>query len=293
VRVDFTLTVCNDYDSYYDVDPWNIRVLWDVKAVRLLGDSVFPWSGPHPRGAELTGSFEVIPLLSGLHGFSLYWDEPGLYDSKLDVRWCFDKDGFLTFLGKVEPRIARPPSCTPDWCTFFNGDSVTIGNLSAAPPVPGEAFAVSYTISPILRIGDTSEVRYYLQPHSDFLSEWEVQLVVEGMELVSPLPSLTAAMEKGEIMVYDFRVVPLAVREVHEMTLNFENKQPATGAVSYNIISCYSVFNNNGSLRFITHRPFTDFDSTLLPTAFRPLEKGDSEIIRVEPGKNKVFRHKY
>jgi len=135
VRVDFSLTVRNDYDSYYDVDPWDIKVLWDTKAMRLVGDSLFPWPGPHPIGAELSGSFEVIPLLSGLHGFSVYWDEPGLYDSKLDVSWCFDKDGVLSFLDRVELIGRRAPDCTQDWCTFFNEDTVyVVGQRYATPP---------------------------------------------------------------------------------------------------------------------------------------------------------------
>jgi hypothetical protein len=293
VRVDFTLTVSHPYALWIDTNPWIIKVLWDKKAVKVEGDSIFSWPGSHEVGDQFSGSFEVVPLLSGLHGFSLFWDYPGAIDTKLDVRWCFDKDGKLSFLGRTEIIGCRAPECTQDWCTFFAEDSVYVIGPTYKTPPSGEAFSYSYSITPPFRIKDTSTVRYYLTSHHDFISDLQVEFIGAGVELVSPLHLLRGDISKGETVIYEVRVVPLAVRNIHDMRLLLEHRRPEILQSSGNVILCETLFNDDGSLRFISDRWLMDVDSTMLPSAFPPLEKGDSEMIRVEPGKDKVFRHKY
>ncbi len=289
VTVHFTLTVCSDY-SYYKGDTWKIRVQWGKKAVRLLSDSVFHWTGTHAVGDQFSGTLEVVPLLSGLSGFSVYWDEPGLIDGKLDVRWCFDHDGNLSFLGKMEVKDIR--DCTADRCTFFNSDSVHIVQRDY-PPSSFDLFSSDYTVLPPFRIGDTSTVRYRLKATEPLPNELFIEINTVGMELIGKPNRILPGIDKGEPVYYEVRVVPQPVRDTHKLVLRVRDLARGVGERHSYIVSCNSVYNSDKSLRFITDDDLWGLDSTLLPQNFRPLAEGDSEIIRIDPETGRVFREKY
>jgi hypothetical protein len=290
VRVNFTLTVCRDY-KYLKANPWPIRVDWLKKGVQLIGDTLFLWPGPHDIGDEYSGSIEVVPLSSGLFGFSFYLDSPGLITGGLAVQWCFDHDGVLSYLGKVEPGAIVP--CTYDWCTFFDRDSVHVVQDIYEDELSDELFFVEYTIIPPFRIGDTSLVRYALTAMTAVRNVLDVEINTSGMTLISDPPRLKAGIAQGEVIIYDLLVVPQAVQGVHNLTLCLRNVNREADEHRCNTIVCHSVYSDDGSLRFISDRDLSAVDQGLLPKGFREMEEGDNELITLEVGAKSAIRHKY
>jgi len=160
-------------------------------------------------------------------------------------------------------------------------------------PPPREAISYHYTISPPFRIGDTSTVRYYLTTNYSLTSDSEVQLGTSGMKLVSNLMPVRGGINKGETLEYEIQIVHLDVRDVHKLFLRLIHMPAQGGDTCYSDIACYSLYNNDGSLRLVSDRTLWDVDSTLLPTAFRPMGEGDREEITLDPGQEEMSRKKF
>jgi len=293
VKVNFTLEIARDI--VIPEGDWEIKLGWDRKAMRLLGDSVFVWSGSHSLGSTYSGSFELVPLLSGFNGFQLYM--PGEEeDGALDVKWCFDKDGSLTFLGKEEIGDQFKNQCTLHQCTFFNEDSVhMIQRDMESYPDPKQLFITTMTVCPPFNIGDTSTVRYHLVAGDDLNVPLEIELTGRGMQVVSNPERLPTTVSRADIIDYEIKVVPLAVRGIHHLRLNLRRPGHLSSSKEryFNCIDCFAVFRNDGSLRFISDVGLGGLDETFLPDAFPPLKVGDNQRIKLSPDSEEVLRYKF
>ncbi len=127
-KVDFVLEISKETPSI-SAEDWEIRVGYSDNAVRITGDTIFHWSGPHKVGRRFAGTIEFIPLRSGHWGITLYYHHPvrNIYymflQAGIGFRWCLSPDGELRYLGKG---TGMPDGCMSVMSTFFNGDSITI-----------------------------------------------------------------------------------------------------------------------------------------------------------------------
>ncbi len=288
VRVDFTLEVSRDF--LVPEGDWKIHLVWNCKAVRLLGDSIFVWPGPHPLGGTYSGSFELVPLRSGLHKFMLYMFDN--VDGALDVHWCFDQDGNLTFLDKIE-LSNHYNDCNRQQCTFFNKDSVYVLRHGGEPS-DDDLFLTDFTVKPVFRIGDTSTVRYRLTAVDDLPNPLQIQIYAEGMKVVSEPQRIAPGIVKGDTVYYEIKAVPLPVRDIHLLSLLVQDKSKRSGERYDNIIPCESVYDDDGNLRFIGDGSlWAGVADSLLPKSFRPMREGDRESIIIFPDREQIQRHTY
>ena len=289
VRVDFTLTVCYDY-RYIGMDPWPIRIQWDSKALAVIGDTLFQWPGQHSLEDQFSGSFEVMPLMSGSGGFSMYLDKLGFIDGKLGVKWCIDIDGGLTYLDKLEPKQA-PIECTQCRCVFFDETDIHVVQRED----PSDLFHTEYKITPPFKAGDTSKITYTLTALEDIEDSLSIHVVAEGMTVVSIDQPAARLLKKGDMLALTLHVVPLLRTGVPGITVRVAAPMSETKSDSrcYSIMPCYYILNEDGTLRCISDEHLYLDDTSVLAKDLPPIEKGDNELINMNLGDGSVSRYVY
>lgn len=262
---------------------WNMRISFDPKYLRLEGDSLFMWPGPHVEGNVYEGQFTVTPLTSGLHGFSVYMIFPdNIYagpNLSLEVLWCIDADGNLSLLGR--PPETGTLTCTLQSWSFFTPDSISMREHVLGKN-PGQRITWQAVVKPAFRIGDTSIVHYTLTALEDIVEPIGIEIGLEGMQLVKYPEKINPPILAGTVIERELAVVPIAIRELNAVGFTLYCVGPDGLWDGYTAIGCTAVFNDDGSLRLAgnTH-PTSSYDG-LLPSTFREKTGRDSEWIRLE-----------
>jgi hypothetical protein len=262
VTVNFTLEATLE-NQYLEGD-WGIRITFDPKYMDLIGDTLFTWSEPHPKGSKFSGSFQIVPLTAGLHGFKVELARRGYGHVALAVEWRLDPDGNLELLDKAREKGTVRYSYQP-W-SFFDKDSIQMRQQyvsKSRAASPNELVEWKATVTPPFRIGDTSTVRYEFVALQNLVHRLMLDVNLRGMDLVSTSEKISPPLMTGDIASWEIKVVPLAVMDVHEIDLHFRAKDPSRpdypdkqGQLSLrgyrtNTVPLSFIFNNDGTLRLV------------------------------------------
>lgn len=245
VTVDFTLKVTEETAGEFSKEDWVIKLYYYDNTVRITGDTVFTWPGPHKVGDTFVGSFEFMPLRAGLWRLSFGF-AGRMRDFPNTVEWCFDEDGVLKYLG---PPVRRNRSMY-DYpkVTFFNNDEVVLKEFSREGPAP---FEYEIVMMPAPRVGDTATVHFYLTAKEDIGANSEITLETFGMSLPSPPEKFNLPVDSGQYIEYTLQFVPQPVRDVHKIKIRFKYLSLKKNLSASETIGCNMIFDSFGNLKYI------------------------------------------
>ncbi|MFZ5979669.1 MAG: hypothetical protein ACOYVF_03475 [Candidatus Zixiibacteriota bacterium] len=270
-RVDFTLEVNSDIYVNQD-DKWEVILNYPHKGVQLLCDTVFTWAGPHIIGDQYTGYFEFVPLCSGNWRFLLHLNGVSMI-SALDFAFKLNQDGNIVALGKTKDvRGYEIPICT----FFNNNDSVFIGQQGH---VSDELFEYNYVVKPIFNVGDTSVIIYYLTALENAPNGVDIEINVDNMDVITLPKKISKPVLKGDTLILNLQVVPRAIKDEHRIIIILKNNKHTDNDYKQSIITCGSVFNDDGTARFIRDDLGTTIKHELLPNVYPVGNPGNDEAI--------------
>jgi len=269
-RVYFTFEVNDEMYSKPD-DVWVIRLTYHPKGVRMIGDTVFYWPEPHTLGAQYNGYFEFVPLCSGRWDFTFCQDGAG-WLAALKIAYTLDQDGNIIDIGK-EAHVRGYDIVS----TFFNEDSIYFTQMGIGPR---ELFEYNFVVKPLFRIGDTSTITYYLTALGDALEGVDIKVNADNMQIISLPERISKPVLTGDTLILNMKVIPRAIRDEHIITVNLKNEEKDNRDIKHGQIICVSVFNNNGTLRYIhDDKRALPAEQSLLPDAYPEGKYGFDEIV--------------
>lgn len=226
--------------------------------VRILGDSIFTWTGSHKPGDRFSGTLQFEPLASGYHTISVYaktkptmtlyqWVRTGL-----TFGWCLNENGELLYLGNSD---ATSIAFDYVYTHFFKGDTIVVSGGAESHYL----FDYQILVSPIPRIGDTSQFIYKLVAKKDFPNGIDLRLRSRHMKLVSLPDNLGTPLFVGDTLNVTVKAMPLQIQKGQGLSLQFwvEYGNKELGGKGRQWIGCTMHFNTEGNLQFIN-------DETLL-----------------------------
>ncbi|UCC44291.1 MAG: hypothetical protein JSU65_14485 [Candidatus Zixiibacteriota bacterium] len=230
-----------------------------------LSESSVLWPGPKQQGDVLTALVEFKPLTSGHRGFSI--EVAGRYNDDTRILWCLNEDGVLESLGEPSQGGLRCNALRST--TFFEGDSVTIRPWTPKEP-DRFLFTPLVTVSPLFRIGDTTTIHYSLTAVRDVPDDIEITLEFCHFELIDVPRIEGSSLSKGQTLEFDVRTLPLAVRDVHKITLVIRRRLPGRqGYKSEQAVPCSVMFGTDGLLKYVSaYYLGKDIDQARLPETF-------------------------
>lgn len=284
-RVKFTLNIVEDDlpNGKYD---WDIRLHYADHGVRIVGDSIFHWPGPHKKGMELSGTIEFVTLRSGFWGIGLYINKignniygvhPDLMIDGIAFKWCLDDDGVLHYLGKGS-ELYR--DCNTTGVLYYNRSDNRIGWPIKKDKIDGRAFDYGVEISPIPKIGDTSTIIYSLRANRDLGSGYTLEFDGRGVELIDAPDKTIENVIKDEIIQYSIKFIFKGINEINYVVFRVIDHGVEIDKGNYQNITCGFLFSNEGDLRYFTDRTLVPFDK--LPTSFKKPSEDDYKYIKIE-----------
>jgi len=289
VGVNFTLEAILEH-QHLEGD-WNIRVLCDPKYARLIGDSIFTWTEPHTKGSEFSGSFKVVPLTAGLHGFDVYLITDEIVDggkyAALNVEWCFDPDGNLVSLDRRREVGGAPCNYLP-WA-FFAQDSIEL-RQSLASSQPGELVDWKMVVKPPFRIGDTSVVRYTFTALKDMAGPIEIEMHVDNMELLTVPEKIPPPVLAGSVVAREVKVVPVLTRTANQIVFHLRTIDDLGRARHTTTVLCSAIFNSDGTVRMVGDVATTARHDKYRPIQHQGIDPGVSETVRIRSDEDGVER---
>jgi hypothetical protein len=237
-----------------------------------VSDTLFVWQGPIYTDEPFTGEFEVTPLMSGVNSLSIH-----LLDQRvgvLEIRWCFDVDGNLHYLGNpADPNQKGSPECNRATypAIFFSDDSIAFEPGPTSGASSQNLLRFRCIVEPLPQIGDTSGITCRMTALKDVLERVDIGMNARGIQIVQPPDPVIPPLLKGDQATAMATFVPLPVNGPHELTLTFSLSPSHPGQV----IPLSLVFNDDGTLRFMGNRfnYNADIPQKYLPTAFQSLEE--------------------
>ncbi len=263
-RGTITLTKGPGFTQPFEVSGQRLRLDVQERKVKWLSEPIVTTPCPLEVGDVFTIPIELVILASGQAGFTLGWADITRTIGCGTVVWSVSLDGELEFLGSNVSHGGRASGARH--VTFFDQDSVRI-NHSTKGEVGINMFAGYCKIEPPFKIGEPSSVCFNIEmveSHADGL-DLEISF---GHMLVSDFPRpIKGPVYAGGTFELCMTVVPLPVRELHDISLSVYDEQ---GSPNKEVISITSLFADDGTLRYISNSglDFVEQDSTLLPKSF-------------------------
>ena len=284
-RVNFTLEVLPKR-LFFPQGDWTLKIKYDSKYIELLSDSIFIWPGDKVEGDQFHGSIEFIPKVGGMNAFSLIL--LGCRPCFLDVQWCFDGEGKLTFLGR-ERTMTTP--CEDIKTTFYDSDTITILERDESKRY-NSMFGYSILITPPFKMGDTSTVTYSLKSNFYLPEGFDMDFSLFGMTGVEFPREYRSSINKEELIEISIKVIPHEINSRHYINVFFSSNIFDSGEKRVSKeIRCFSVFKESGELKYISDHDFYHLDLSHFPTNFRPYsyskDSRQFEIIREDGSKDK------
>lgn len=267
VRVNFSLEVVKPLPKETETAEWHIKIYYFDNVTQIVGDTLFYWPGLHTPGNRFTGSFEFVPLKSGLHTICLARDgHDGLLlplkDNRLiSFQYCIDEEGELHFLDKYlvpNHRERTKENCWTIKTFFIPSDSIIMRQF----PSGRETYAFEYEIkiSPIPKIGDSSRITYRFKANENLPTGCNLDIVSTGMEIVSKPQKIDMNLNKDQYLEYYFDFVPKSIKGENSFMLDLRYiSAKDSDRISTQGIQTRFVFNSDGSLRYINDQPFGNF----------------------------------
>ncbi|MCH7689470.1 MAG: hypothetical protein IIA17_00305 [candidate division Zixibacteria bacterium] len=257
VTVDFELVVPDTF-TWGNNEDWILGVHYRQGKVQLLGDSIFTWTGSHKPGDRFWGTLQFEPLASGFYTITLYAKPKqtltlmAAITPGLTFGWCLNESGELIYLGNPESKTI---TCDYVYTHFFKGDTVFISGGADSRYL----FDYQILVSPIPRIGDTSQFIYKLVAKKDFPNGIDLRLNSRHMKLVSLPDNLGTPLFVGDTLNVTVKAMPLQIQKGQGLSLQFwvEYGNKELGGKGRQWIGCTMHFNTEGNLQFIN-------DETLL-----------------------------
>ncbi len=250
-KVVITLTTVLESEAVRTND-YEFTIGYVERHVELLSDESCVWKGPRNRGDVYTIEIEFLPRESGPHFITLGHRVAESGQQIMDIlhlKWCLDGAGEPLYMHTVDSRGDLGSSYRPVKTAFFGPDSVDIFRQS----VPWKRQALStnrLTITPPLRIGDTSTIRYYVMATEPLEDGFDFSLKTTHMQVVRLPERADRSIVPGETVIVAVDVVPAAVRNVQSIQFHVDpdsRNNRSTGHTTY----CSALFNDDGSLRYI------------------------------------------
>jgi hypothetical protein len=296
-KVDFVLEIPEEHSPIPEND-WKIRINYHNNAVQIIGDTTFIWFGPHNVGSRYSGTFEFIPLRSGDCGVTLNYHSPvrhTAYENKkagIGFRWCLSPDGELRYLGKGQ---GMPEDCGNINSVFFKGDSLTI--LDDPESRSSQPFEYKILAEPQPRIGDTTNIHFFLKARQDILTGCDLSIDVGSMELLNQPDKMNFPIFKDQLVECTFKVIPRPIRNGHGITFHISCEPEMGKMCKYSqIIECSFIYNNDSTLRYVNYEDgnydyghVEELKKTLFPNAFPWATDSDSKHIEIQGDSIKIY----
>jgi len=211
---------------------------------------------------------------------------------KLIVGYCLDDDGTLLALERLDQYTRDRYDCLNTHLNvFFDRDSIVV--LPRTSGGGHSLFDYTTIIYPPFHIGDTSTVHYRLKAMDNISGPLATMIYSEGFQVVSEPISLSYPIDKDDTVDWLIRLVPLTVKEILSVRVNFEDRRRPSGERRRCNLHLNCTFNDNGSLNLLSDLWMNDLDSSFLPESFRPMQQGDSYQIVIPPDSTEAIWRQY
>lgn len=248
-----------------------VHIIYSKRQMHV-SDTLFVWPAPIYTNEPFTGEFEVTPLMSGASTVSIH-----LIDQRvgaLEVRWCFDVDGNLHYLGNpADPNQKGSSECNSGTYSaiFFEGDSIAFAPSPTSTAPSYDIVNFSCVIKPPPIIEDTSTIICEVLAIEDIVDTIDIRVDARGVEVVDATELMISPLLLGQKTSVVVQFIPLPVNGPHDLSLRFLTPFPQPGQV----IPLSFIFNDDGTLRFLGNgfNYNADIPHTYLPTAFQSLEE--------------------
>lgn len=270
-RVNFNLRAMREDLPKFDKD-WIIKLDYFDGTVNVLSDTIFYWLGPHKVGDIFSGYIEFTPLLSSKWDMTLYWQPSddvyrlGQINNGISFYWCINEDGQLIDLGVPgdhEGNFSKPR------VFFFDKDSVYIPQYLG--PYDNELFKYNLIIKPIPKTGDSSTIYLNLKAIKDIVGGCDIRLIGNSISFMK-IPSkvdYTILMDQNVELELGF--IPGKVRARHSINIEFSMGSSIEERIAnFQRIHCSFIFNNDGTLRYISTDGLDLIPDDRLPQDFPP-----------------------
>ncbi|PKK82446.1 MAG: hypothetical protein CVT49_13760 [candidate division Zixibacteria bacterium HGW-Zixibacteria-1] len=164
--------------------------------------------------------------------------------------------------------------CTQMNVIFF--DSIDI-NATYIASRPHEIFDYTFKITPLPHIGDTSILSMKLQAIDSLPNGCDILFKGYCMEFLTGPEPIYDKVDIGDVFDMKIRFVPAPVRDGHRIVFILSDIDRANiRNGSYQLIPLKLIFDNDGTLRYVSQSGFPGLTDDRLPDAFPPEEnKGD------------------
>ena len=275
----YTLTVAEHERLVLPDGDWEIVFKYDHKNIKLLSDSIISWNGFHQPGDQIDGEITFIILTSGFHGFDIGIQGRG---TCLKVRWTLDEDGGLHYLGDPGSSKERTHVYDDDCfirCTFFTEEKIHIIQSTTLPQSPYNLFKYDTKVEPTFRVGDTSTVIFNLESLKNNSMVSNTRITVNNFEVISFSPTFPDFISIGDSNSFFITVVPQPANAQHSITLFLEHPyEHNPNRIVSQIIGCRAIFNDDGSLRFVSEESIAIVKKDILPSFSNNIRRFTTEI---------------
>ncbi|MCH9025303.1 MAG: hypothetical protein IH931_08210, partial [candidate division Zixibacteria bacterium] len=166
---------------------------------------------------------------------------------------------------------------------FFKGDTLVVSGGSGSHYL----FDYQILVSPIPRIGDTSQFIYKLVAKKDFSNGIDLRLNSRHMKLVSLPDNLGTPLFVGDTLNVTVKAMPLQIQKGQGLSLQFwvEYGNKSLGGKGRQRIGCLLHFDKKGILQFINDETLSLIDKYVDANLPSRLPGGSELVILYKNGK--------
>ncbi len=293
-RVHFNLTAVRGDVPNFDED-WIIKLNYLHGTIRLLSDTIFYWPGPHKEGDIFGGYIEFIPNLSSKWDMDIYWQPSakahqfGQIKNGISFYWCINEDGQLIDLGVPGDHEGN---LSKSRVFFFDKDSVYISQYLG--PYDNELFKYNLIIKPIPKTGDSSTIYLNLKAIKDIVGGCDIRLIGNSISFMKIPSRIDYPISMGQNVKLELGFIPEKVRAVNGINIEFSMGSSIKERIAnFQRIHCSFIFNNDGTLRYISTDGLDLIPDDRLPQDFPPPPTEQAPtIIRVNANEGDTIMEK-
>ena len=251
-RVNFRLEAIRDEPDNGEPNDWQIRLLYQNNAARVVSDTLFIWPGPHKHGDSYSGYIEFIPLMSDKWTMVLINNCAGKVPAPemmiyhgISFQWCLNEDGELQYLDQID-------SCP--WCSAAKAVFITPDTLHFMQfPYEKGSFLCDYDIyvTPIPHINDTSTIIFSLHANSNITPQYDIAIGTYSVDISYESNNVDFNISPGDNLVVSVNFIPRLAGRICSINLVFNDRSlNSKDKYQRQSIACGFIFDDDGKLRY-------------------------------------------
>ncbi len=162
--------------------------------------------------------------------------------------------------------------------------------MTTREPASDEPFEYRILVEPQPRIGDTTDIHFFLKARRDISTGCDLSIDVGSMELITQPEKTNFPIFKDQLIERSFKVIPRPIRNGHGITCQISCVPAQKLGHEYSqMITCSFIFNNDGTLRYVNYEDHNydyghveEVKKTLFPNAFPWATSSDRKHIEMK-----------